>query len=153
MLGSIVFRVLGFLGGKVFVSLVECVADYLKQKANDDLARFQTGVSADTQVALARLNAEIETRKLQAELLKADRGWWVTAFIRPLIVYPCVLHFGAIVLDSTPFWTPFGAHAVGAWGVPKLPAPYDAYEQAILLSFFIARPFEKVARVFSAGRR
>lgn len=153
MLGSIVFKVLGFLGGKVFGALVERVADYLKQKANDDLARFQTGVSADTQVALARLNAEIETRKLQAELLKADRGCWVTAFIRPLIVYPCVLHFGAIVLDSTPFWTPFGAHAVGAWGVPKLPAPYDAYEQAILLSFFIARPFEKVARVFAAGRR
>jgi hypothetical protein len=153
MLGALVVKLLGFLGGSLFGTLIERVADYLKQKANDDLARFQTGVAADTQVALSRLNAEIETRKIEAELLKADRGWWVTAWIRPLIVYPCVLHFGAIVLDSTPFWTPFGAHAVGAWGVPKLPAPYDGYEQAILLSFFIARPFEKVARVFAAGRK
>lgn len=153
MLTAILFKFAGFLGGNLFGSLIERVADYLRQKANDDLARFQTGVTADTQVALARLNAEIEARKLQVELLMADRGWWVTAWIRPLIVNPCVLHFAAIVLDSTPFWTPLGAHAVGTWGVPKLPAPYDSYEQAILLSFFIARPFEKVARVFAAGRK
>lgn len=153
MLAAILLKLAGAIGGSLFGTLIERVADYLKQKASDDLARYQTGVAADTQIALARVNAEIEARKVQAELLKADRGWWVTAFIRPLIVYPCVLHFAAIVLDSTPFWTPFGAHAVGAWGVPKLPSPYDAYEQAILLSFFIARPFEKVARVFAAGRR
>jgi len=46
-------------------------------------------------------------------------------------------HFGAIVLDST--------FAFG-WGIAKLPPPYDGYEQAIILSF------EKVARVFAAGR-
>ena len=153
MLAGILLKLLGALGGNLFGTLIERIADYLKQKANDDLARFQAGTAADTQIALARVQAEIEARKLQAALLAADRGWWVTAWIRPLIVYPCVLHFAAIVLDSTPFWTPFGSHAVGAWGVPKLPAPYDAYEQAILLSFFIARPFEKVARVFAAGRR
>jgi len=153
MLAGILLKFAGAVGGSLFGTLIERIADYLKQKANDDLARFQTGVAADTQIALARLQAEIETRKLQAGLLAADRGWWVTAWIRPFIVYPCVLHFAAIVLDSTPFWTPFGIHAIGAWGVPKLPAPYDAYEQAILLSFFIARPFEKVARVFAAGRK
>ena len=52
--------------------------------------------------------------------------------------------FGAIVLDST-----FPLH----WGIAKLPAPYDSYEQAIILSFFIARPFEKVARLFTAARK
>ncbi len=67
-----------------------------------------------------------------------------SAWIRPLIVYPCVLHFGAIVLDST--------FAFG-WGIAKLPAPYDGYEQAIILSYFIAQPFEKVARVFTAMRK
>ena len=88
--------------------------------------------------------AQIEARKLQTEIIQADRGWWVTSWIRPLIVYPCVLHFGAIVLDST-----FGF----GWGIAKLPPPYDGYEQAIILSFFIARPFEKVARVFTASRK
>ena len=144
MLTSILLKVIGWFGGGVFDTLIGRVADYLRQKASDDLARFQTGVQADTQIALTQVNAQIEARKLQAQIMDADRGWWVTSWIRPLIVYPCVLHFGAIVFDST--------FAFG-WGIAKLPPPYDGYEQAIILSFFIARPFEKVARVFTAARK
>ena len=144
MLTQILFKLMGWLGGGAFDALLGRLADSLRAKASDDLARFQTSVQADTQIALARVNAEIEARKLQAQLIQADRGWWVTAFIRPLIVYPCVLHFGAIVIDST---------FLLGWGIAKLPPPYDGYEQAIILSFFIARPFEKVARVFAAGKK
>lgn len=144
MLASILLKLVGWLGGGVFDALIGRVADYLRRKVSDDLARFQTGVQADTQIALSQVNAQIEARKLQAQIMDADRGWWVTSWIRPLIVYPCVLHFGAIVLDST--------FAFG-WGIAKLPPPYDGYEQAIILSFFIARPFEKVARVFTAARK
>lgn len=140
---SILLKIAGLFGGGTVDALLGRLSDYLRAKANDDLARYQTGVQADTQIALARINAEIETRKLQTQLVQADRGWWVTAWVRPLIVYPCVAHFGAIVLDST-----FGF----GWGIAKLPPPYDGYEQAIILSFFIARPFEKVARVFVMGR-
>jgi hypothetical protein len=151
-MGALLFKLIGWFGGDIFGKIVDGVAGYFRQKANDDLARFQTGVAADTQIAVARINAEIEARKVQEQVLAADRGWRVTAWIRPLLVYPCVIHFGAIVIDSIPFWTPFGAHVTGSWQVAKLPAPYDLYEQAIILSFFIARPFEKAARIFSAGR-
>lgn len=144
MLTSVLFKLAGWLGGGVFDALIGRVAGLLRQRANNDLARFQTGVQADAQIALAQVTAQIEARKMQAQIMEADRGWWVTAWIRPLIVYPCVLHFGALVLDST--------FAFG-WGIAKLPAPYDGYEQAIILSFFIARPFEKVARVFTAMRK
>jgi hypothetical protein len=143
MIGGLLLKLLGLFGGGVIESIVTRVAEHFRQKASDDLARFQTGVQADTQIALAQINAELEARKTQAAILQADRGWRVTAWIRPLLVYPCVIHFGAIVLDST---FPLG------WGIAKLPAPYDTYEQTIILSFFIARPFEKVARVFAAGR-
>jgi hypothetical protein len=144
MLVSLLWKLAGLFGGATFDKLLGGVADLLRQRADNELARFQTGVTADTQIALAQVNAQIEARKLQTEILQADRGWWVTSWIRPLIVYPCVAHFGAIVLDST--------FAFG-WGIAKLPPPYDGYEQAIILSFFIARPFEKVARVFAAGRK
>ncbi|HWV54052.1 hypothetical protein [Pseudorhodoplanes sp.] len=142
-MSGIVLKLIGWFGGGALDALLGRLADYLRAKANDDLARYQTGVQADTQIAITQVNAQIEARKLQTQLIEADRGWWVTAWVRPLIVYPCVMHFGAIVLDST---FRFG------WGIAKLPPPYDGYEQAIILSFFIARPFEKVARVFMAGR-
>jgi hypothetical protein len=150
---ALLFGLLKFAGGDVFGRIIGALADYFKVRANAELAQYQTGVAADTQIALARINAEIEIRKSQAEMLAADRGWRVTAWIRPLLVYPCILHFAAIVLDSTPFWTPLGAHIVGSWSIAPLPAPYDGYEQTIILSFFIARPFEKVARVFSLRGR
>jgi hypothetical protein len=143
MMTQVILKLVGWLGGGAFDTLLSRVLDLLRAKASDDLARYQTGVTADTQIAIAQVNAQIEARKVQAQLIQADRGWWVTAWIRPLIVYPCVLHFGAIVLDST--------FRLG-WGIAKLPPPYDGYEQAIILSFLIARPFEKVARVFAAGR-
>ena len=146
MLTGIILKLLGFLGSDIVTNVVSRVADYFQKKASDDLARFQTGVSADTQIALAHVEDELEARKQQTQILAADRGWWdkrEAAWIRPLLVYPCVLHFGAILFDST---FPLG------WGIAKLPAPYDAYEQAIILSFFIARPFEKIARVFIARR-
>ncbi|MFN3349634.1 hypothetical protein [Pseudorhodoplanes sp.] len=143
MMAQILFKLLGLLGGGALDALLSRIADLLQRRASDDLARYQTGVAGDTQIAIAQVNAQIEARKEQAKLIEADRGWWVTAWVRPLIVYPCVLHFGAIVLDST---FRFG------WGIAKLPPPYDGYEQAIILSFFIARPFEKVARVFVMGR-
>ena len=144
MLLSLFWKLAGFLGGPIFDKLLGGVADFLQKRASDDLARFQAGAAADTQIALSQVNAQIEARKLQAQIVEADRGWWVTSWIRPLIVYPCVIHFGAIVLDST-------FHL--GWSIAKVPPPYDGYEQAIILSFFIARPFEKVARVFTAGRK
>lgn len=143
MLLSILWKLIGVVGGAGFDKLLRGMVDLLQKQASDDLARFQAGAAADTQIALSRLQAEIETRKVQAQIVEADRGWWVTSWVRPLIVYPCVLHFGAILLDST---FHFG------WAIAKLPPPYDGYEQIIILSFFIARPFEKAARVFAAGR-
>jgi hypothetical protein len=146
VLGMLLFKLAGLFGADAFGRIVSAVADHFRAKANADLARQQAEIGADTQIALARIAAELEARRVQAQILNADRGWWVTRWIRPLLVYPCVLHFAAIVLDST--IAPYGS-----WGVARLPAPYDLYEQAIILSFFIARPFEKAARVFAAGRR
>jgi hypothetical protein len=143
MFGTILLKLLGLFGGGVMETVVARVAAHFRQTASDDLARHQADVAADTQIALAQVNAELEARKTQAQIMAADRGWRVTAWIRPLLVYPCVLHFGAIMLDSTFL---FG------WGIARLPPPYDTYEQAIILSFFIARPFEKAARIFAAGR-
>lgn len=146
MLGGIAFKLIGLIGGDVLGRVAGAVAEHFRAKANAELARHQAEIGADTQVALARIAAELDARRVQAQILQADRGWWVTRWIRPLLVYPCVLHFAAIVLDST-------VPPYGSWGIARLPAPYDLYEQAIILSFFIARPFEKAARVFSAGRR
>jgi hypothetical protein len=139
MWSFIITKLLGLLTG----DLVKSVAAFLERRASDALETHKVDVQASTQVALATVAAEIETRKLQQQLILAESGWWVTAWVRPLLVYPCILHFGAIVLDST-----FALQ----WSIAKLPPPYDSFEQTIILSFFIARPIEKIARTFVAAR-
>lgn len=101
------------------------------------LAIYSNKTDKDAQIAVATITAELEARRLQKELLVAESGWWGTRWIRPLIVYPFILHIGAIAIDST--------FTLG-WGVAKLPAPYEYLEQTVILSYFIARPFEKIGR-------
>jgi hypothetical protein len=139
-MGALFLALLKFVGGDALKTVVGAVAGYFQTRANTDLAQYQTGVAADTQVALARINAEIELSKQQAAMLAADRGWWVTAWIRPLVAYPLVVHFGAVVVDTT-----FRLDL----NVPPLPGEFSGYEHDIILSFFIVRSLEKVARVFS----
>src|SRR5262245_21070226 len=101
------------------------------------LAIYSNKTDKDAQIAVAHITAELEARKLQKELLVADGGWGPTRWIRPLIVYPFILHIGAIELDST-----FRLGLV----VAKLPATYEQLELMVITSYFIARPFEKFGR-------
>ncbi len=103
------------------------------------LAVYSKRQDADALIAVETIKAELESRKLQKELIVAEGGWWVTRLIRPLIVYPFILHVGAIAVDST--------FTLG-WGIAKLPSPYESLEQTIILSYFLARPFEKIGRNF-----
>lgn len=92
-----------------------------------------------SQIAVAEIQAEIALRQAQKEIIQVEEGWSVTRWIRPLIVYPFVLHIGAITLDSTFLFK---------WNIAALPAPYDYLEQSIILSYFLTRPLEKASRNF-----
>ena len=70
MLTAVVWKLAGCSAAARFDTLLGRVADFLQAKASDDLARFQTGVAADTQIAMAQVNAQIEARKLQAQLMR-----------------------------------------------------------------------------------
>lgn len=133
MLG-LLFSVLNVIPG-----LAERFLDWQIKKANVELEGFRVGAMVDTQAYQAWLNATVETNRVKA----AANTWWGAKLIIFTAGWPCAMHLAAIMLDSLPFWIPLfmnGAHVVGSWGVPKPPAPYDAYQQNIVLSFFIITP-------------
>ncbi len=103
------------------------------------LAYFQNKTDKDAMVNVEHVKAEIERRKVQQEIITVEQGWWVTAMIRPMIIYPFVLHIWAITLDTV---FKFG------WAVPALPGPFNDLEFAVVLSYFITRPIEKGVRSF-----
>jgi hypothetical protein len=121
---------------KIFTSIVSWLSSGVLDKLLDVYSKKQ---DQNAQIAVETIRAELETRKLQKDLLVEEHGWWVTASIRPLVVYPFILHVGAIALDST--------FTLG-WGIAKLPSPYETLEQTIILSYFLTRPVENISRSF-----
>lgn len=103
------------------------------------LAYYTQKNTIDGQVAVETIKAEIETRKLQAQIIQTEQGWWVTAMMRPFLFYPLAVHYIAVVLDSIGHFQ---------WNIAKLPDPMSEWQGTILLSLFLSRPLEKFGRSF-----
>lgn len=138
---------MGFLAiaGNVLVKLfgsgiVQAVIAYLDKRSDNSVLTNSQNVTGDVTVGQAQLSAYIEERKIVAQERAAEHLSPWTAWMIPTAFGLCMIHFGAIVLDST-----FLFH----WQVAKLPAPYDAMENAIVLSVIgVAGIVPTVRRVF-----
>lgn len=121
-----------FAGLKLIPGLAEKFLDWQIKRANIDLEGFKTATGFDTEAYKAWLAAITETNNAKL----AANAWWGAKLIILTAGWPCAIHMAAVMLDSLPFY----GHPVGAWGVPRPPAPYDQYERDIVLSFFIVAP-------------
>lgn len=94
----------------------------------------------------AKLAADVEISNLEAkrDVLLAEQGWWVTAWIRPLFAYPVIVHFGLVVADSIFQFS---------WTIAALPSPMDQWEGWIVGAYFLTRPVEKVGKAMAMRRR
>lgn len=101
------------------------ILTYLNKRSDNAVLTNGQNVSADVTVTQAQLQAYIEERKVIAQERAAQRGSLWTAWMIPVAFGLCMLHFGAIVLDST-----FPLH----WGIPKIPPPYDQMEWSIVMA-------------------
>lgn len=135
----------GFLVKLLGSGIAEPVLAYFKQRDASGRDIAVAGIEADKARDLATLQGVVEANKLKVAS-QAAYPWIVY-----LIAFPPALHAAAVYFDSLPFWTPFGPHVVGAWGVPTPPAPYDDYQGKILLSFFVVAPVVQAVRAGAAA--
>lgn len=129
------------------IGLAKSIVGYQEKKLDTNLEGFKTAAGIDSIAYGAYLQAQIA---INAQKLTAN-AWWGAKVIIFTAGGAASLHFAAVMLDSMPF----PGHAVGAWGVPKPPAPYDGYQRDILMSFFIVMPAMPVVSAVSQwlGRR
>lgn len=124
---TILFSVLSMIPG-----LAEKFFNWQIQRSNVELEGFKTAAGFDNDAFKAWLSATVE---INAQKIAAN-AWWGARLIILTAGWPAAVHMAAIFLDSMPFYL----HAVGSWGVPRPPAPYDQYERDIVMSFFIVAP-------------
>ena len=116
-------------------TFLERIIGYLEKKELNDVEKAKLGAT----VAVEQLKAEVETRKLQKELIVQENGWLVTRWIIPFIVYPLAIHLNAVILDSI-------FHL--DWKIAKLPSPMDEWQGAIILSYFLVAPVSSIGKNF-----
>ncbi|MDH2313316.1 hypothetical protein [Methylobacterium brachiatum] len=131
----------GFLVKLLGSGIVAPVLAYLGKRSDNGVLTNGQNVTGDVTVAQAQLTAYVEERKVIAqERAEQHLSPW-TAWMIPTAFGFCMIHFGAIVLDSTFRFN---------WQVAKLPAPYDAMESAIVLSVIgVAGIAPTVRRIFA----
>jgi hypothetical protein len=121
------------------LALAKSFLGYQEKKLDTNLDGFKTAAGIDSAAYSAYLQAMVQ---VNGQKLAAN-AWWGAKMIIFTAGWTASLQFAAIMLDSMPFWIPIlmsAPHAVGSWGVPKPPPPYDDYQRQILLSFFIVMP-------------
>lgn len=105
--------------------VIDKITGYLTARSADATTQHSDDAKAATQIVVAQMQAEVDTRKVQAE--QAGKHGWLVTFL----ALPFGLHVWAIVLDSI-------FHL--GWKVAALPSPMDNWEGQIILSFFIVVP-------------
>lgn len=133
MIWGWVFSLLTSLPG-----LAEKFLDWQVKKANVELEGFKTAAGFDVQAYQIYMNALVETNRMKL----AQNSWWGARVIILMAGLPASMHFAAVFLDTT-------IPPYGSWGIPKLPAPYDTYQWAIVQSFFIIMPVMPIASAVS----
>jgi hypothetical protein len=118
------------------------VLNHLGKKSDNELEGFKSGNAADIAQSKALLEAHLENNRMKA----AQNAWWGARMIVLTAGWPAALQMAAVFLDSMPFYS----HAVGQWGIPKPPAPYDVYQQTIVLSFFLVVPVATITNAAAA---
>lgn len=120
-------KLLGFLGGSTFGSLISGVTDVMKNKTNAEMINNQTGAK----LGLDYLMAVNETNRIKAEH-QTERQVIFGLFMFAL---PCGVVWWAALLDGLPF---FG-HEIGSWRIAVPPGFAEAFLN-IVNSFFVAAP-------------
>lgn len=125
-------------------SLANAFIAHSQKKIDADLEAFKGSDGQNTERLKAFWSVTLENNRLKL----AQQGWWGAKLIMLIVGLPMAAHMGAVALDT--LIPPFGS-----WGIPRLPAPYDAYERDIVLSFFLIAPAMTVVNSFAAwlGRK
>lgn len=123
--------ILSFLGGPI----VNGIINAYKAK----LAAQNTTDAQAVELARAEILGEIQSRQVEASIIRQEQGWWVTALPRPMFAFIFVAYIGKCVL-----WD-----KVLGWGTTDPLSPeLDWALRIVLTGYFGGRTIEKVARIF-----
>jgi hypothetical protein len=117
--------------GGIITPFVKAWSDYQSVKLTSGEAGMAASAAADATVMQAALVSDAQLAAMKVQLY-GTRTYRIITLVAGL---PPSIHFGLVYVDTILASKAFLGAAY--FGVPKLPAPYDTFEWAIVSSFFL----------------
>jgi hypothetical protein len=133
MMLALIVPILNALLGSLITPFVTAWVAYKKDKLMIEQAGYAAGAAADVAIMQTALTMEAQNNALKVQV----HGHFINRTIMWVAGFPAALHFGLVFVDTIIAAKLFCGSAI--LGVPKLPAPYDTYEWAIVTSFFLVQ--------------
>ena len=128
---AIIIPILNSVLGGIVKPFIAAWADYERTKLTTNEAGFEKAADADAKIMQAALVSDVQLAAMKVQVY----GTFTYRIITLVAGLPPAIHFGLIFIDTILASKAF----LGAsyFGVPKLPAPYDTFEWAVVSSFFV----------------
>jgi hypothetical protein len=128
---ALIIPILNSVLGGIIKPFVAAWTDYERTKLTTGEAGFEAAAKSDAAVMQAALVSDAQYAATKVQLY-GTRTYRIITLVAGL---PPAVHFGLVYIDTILASKAFlGA---GYFGVPKLPAPYDTFEWAVVSSFFL----------------
>lgn len=128
---ALIIPILNSLLGSIIKPFVAAWTDYERTKLTTNEAGFAAAAKSDADVMQAALVADVQLNALKVQVY----GHGINRVVIWAAGLPAALHFGLVFIDT--ILASKILYGAGVLGIPKLPAPYDTYEWAIVTSFFL----------------
>ncbi|MGH9675877.1 MAG: hypothetical protein ACRD36_02140 [Candidatus Acidiferrum sp.] len=132
---ALIIPILNSVLGGIIKPFVAAWTDYERTKLTTGEAGFEAAAAADSAVMQAALVSDAQMAALKVQLY----GTPTFRIITLIAGLPPAIHFGLVYIDTILASKAFLGAAI--IGVPKLPAPYDTFEWAVVSSFFLVHAF------------
>ncbi|MCI0600443.1 MAG: hypothetical protein L0Y60_13140 [Beijerinckiaceae bacterium] len=128
---ALIIPALNALFGSLINPFVQSWIKYKQDKLVIEERGFEAAAKSDQAVMEAVIDSNVRMAALKVQVY----GTPINRFIVLIAGVPAALHFGLVFIDTI-LASEF-AFGAAVMGVPKLPAPYDTFEWAIVSSFFL----------------
>ena len=128
---ALVIPLLNSVLGGIIKPFVAAWTDYERTKLTTGEAGFEGAAKSDAAVMQAALVSDAQYAATKVQLY-GTRTYRIITLVAGL---PPAFHFGLVYVDTILASKAFLGAAY--FGVPKLPAPYDTFEWAVVSSFFL----------------
>lgn len=126
LIGVFLGAIARFFASKSFGAITEQLKDAYRMK-----------LEAQTNEAKLEADTYIAHLQAQQQVLLAEQGRWLTAWIRPALAFPVVVYIWKLIIWDT----------ILQWGVTQNPGEFINWVVVTVIgAYMLARPFEKGKR-------